>query len=181
MRIKDTTLATIAIAAALLPWGAPARADVLSPAPEDCPRGSRGEDCHGPPRCAPWTCTDDGDCTADMRCQSLELCIDRVNCAGREMIYVDRVVSACGEGSSCTEGTCQTRRVCVASETVEEDASVGNDAGGGDDATPDGDVEVRTWGCGGCRLSGSNRAGGALLLALIPALIIFSLRRRASR
>jgi hypothetical protein len=169
-----TRLISVYLAMAAISLSTTARADVLSPAPEECPRGSEGEECHGPPRCAPLTCTTDSDCGDGLRCQSLDLCINRVNCSGRAMIDVDAVLSVCGEGTACTEGSCQTMQVCATGGVIEEDASADADA-----LDTDGGVQVRTWGCGGCRLAGTERAGGALLLALIPALIL--LRRRLRR
>jgi hypothetical protein len=105
------------------------------------------------------------------------------------------------DGGGCGEGTCRTIKVCATGSTG-EDADVRSDAdtpGDADtprhdadtprhdadtprhDATPHQDAAPDdggdSSGCG-CRLASPRGASGALLLALLPALVVLGLRRR---
>jgi hypothetical protein len=143
------------IAIALVVAASPARADVVSPPPEQCPAGSEGIDCHGRPTCRIRRCNENTDCGDGEACQRRNLCVTVQNCGGEsgEPRY-DHVTGECRDGS-CAEGDCNRRAsVCV----------------------PD----PNRSGCG-CITTGTPAkapAGGLLLITIIAGLVI---RDRASR
>lgn len=164
MKIGDSIslrwLVVVLLHAAISFFGVEARADAIDPPREDCPEGSRGESCHGGPYCAPASaCVDDSSCAEGETCQELDLCIGRIDCAGGwtpgEHFWEDTVTGTCS-GGSCSSGSCETRRVCV-----------------------EGEDSLRA-GCR-CQNASSLRAGGALLIALVPALMMLGFRRGRRR
>jgi len=59
-----------------------ARADVVGPAPEDCPSGSFGDSCHAGQFCRPSTCENDGACESGETCQEVKVCVGGIQCGG---------------------------------------------------------------------------------------------------
>ena len=105
-----------AIALGLLLSCGVARADVVSPPPEDCADGSTGSTCHWGPHCVPLTCEDDSSCDgAGLTCRNVQLCIEEIDCGGGwgGHHYVDAAFGSCADGARCTRGTCQGIRVCA--------------------------------------------------------------------
>ncbi len=127
-----------------------ARADAVSPPPEDCMAGTTGDTCHGGIFCRPRDCTDGSQCDFGEVCEDRELCVGQIDCTGgwdpeAGPFYSDTVEGSCAGGAACTSGTCQTVKVCVPPAT----SSGGGTASGGSSG---GATEVDQ-GCG-CRLVG---------------------------
>jgi MYXO-CTERM domain-containing protein len=104
-----------ALGAALLA-PAPARADVVSPPPKNCPNGTDPETCHGPPHCAPHLCASDADCKGAGVCKSASFCVSSINCGGgwHPSQPVQSVSGVCT--GTCPSGeTCSTLKVCMGS------------------------------------------------------------------
>ncbi len=146
-------------------WTTHVSADAVGPPPSSCPDGSRGESCHGGDFCSPERCSDEIDCDGDEYCDTVRLCIDRIDCASGwtppgEHYWNDTVEGHCAGGESeCSTGSCQMVRVCISDW--------------------DADFTGR-YGCG-CRVAGPSALGGAALVALaIAATAALALRRSRS-
>jgi hypothetical protein len=165
---RGTAAAALAVLVCVA-WSRGARADVLSPPPDDCVVGSEGVDCHGPPRCAPLSCAGNGDCDDGWSCQLIDLCIEYDNCNGGwgEPNSVPNVTSSCAGGAACASGTCTPSSVCA--------PGGGPDDAGADAAVDGGDeTEVERWGC-------ACRAGAAPSTALPSVLLVALLGAAVSR
>ncbi|UJR85243.1 hypothetical protein [Sandaracinus amylolyticus] len=140
-----------------------ARADVVDPEPERCPRGSTPATAHSGPFCrADDTCASDAECSTGQRCVAIAQCLETRGCGGRtdfedaEPCTLTHVSGECeSAGGSCgDEGTCTERRVC---------AGEAERPGGG--------------GCS-CAAPGRARAGTGLVLAIATLATMFLARRR---
>ena len=155
--------ATVAAVATLL-CAPTARADVVSPAPNNCPSWTSPGTCHGGPHCRIKQCVDSSTCGSGEACQEHKVCVLKIDCSGHNPTpsWVSTAKGTCGAGGSCDQGgTCSTVKICVAKGTLD-------DSDGG--PTP-------PRGCS-CRLedgAGQAPAWGLLVLALAL------LRRQASR
>lgn len=147
-----------------------AHADAISPPPTTCVDGSMGVLCHGPPRCAPATCTTDVDCSAGHVCRPQPLCIETISCGGITTTMDPNVLGTCLTGHCAAGGTCMTQLVCVTSSSPIDDV-----------ATPDGTAidspaidAGRVVAAGACcsTPNGGGRTGGLIAtfgLALVTA------------
>jgi len=158
-----SVVATVAALAALL-CAPTAEADVVNPAPNNCPSWTSPDTCHAGPYCSIKECLDNSTCGAGEACQEHKVCVLRLDCSGRSPtpFWVNSAKGVCGAGGSCHQGgTCSTVKICLAQGTLD-------DSDGG--STP-------PRGCS-CRMgdgAGQAPAWGLLVLALAL------LRRRASR
>ncbi|AKF11613.1 hypothetical protein [Sandaracinus amylolyticus] len=140
-----------------------ARADVVDPEPERCPRGSTPSTAHSGPYCAPRTCLTDVHCGENARCMELAQCVENRACGGlrppdAELCVMTHVAGACDElGTACAdEARCIVHRVCVGDD---ED---GRPGGGG---------------CS-CAVPGRARASAGLGLVITALASMFLARRR---
>jgi len=97
----------------------PARADVVGPAPEDCPSGWSGTANHNGGWCVPRTC-DEQACELGTTCETVRRCVveeDRPcagHAAGAPCTLVHReAFGPCETDTDCDQGTCVTGRYCV--------------------------------------------------------------------
>ena len=159
-----------ALAAALVAV-APARADVVSPPPTNCPGGTDPETCHGPPYCAPHLCVADADCKGAGVCKSASFCVSSIHCSGGWGGPHPPVQSVSGVCSgTCADGaTCSTLKVCMSS-TPTRPAPSSPSAASSSGAKASG---------GSCNVAGSPGGEGAWLAALAAAAA--ALRRRRTR
>ncbi len=170
-----------------------ARADIVFPAPTDCPPGSVGATHHGGPHCAADLCADEpGRCAASGgNCQEHGLCTEQRQGASRGGPFTyAAVVGVCDPGGNCAQGKCEKLKVCVpaagegepaggAGAPAEDEApakpadeapakpadeSAGEPSGEGDSP--------------GCHLGGGTRGvAGALWLALVAVAGVAARRR----
>lgn len=163
------------VAAALLA-SAPASADVLSEPPQNCPEGSLGQPCHGPPRCAPLPCTSDADCKGGGTCKEKQLCTEQINCSGGwiDAPTVTHVASTCDAAGACPlGGTCTKTLVCVGGSAA---STTGSGAGAGSGDGGDDDIAVK--GCA-CTAVGDHAAPWlGLAMVAVGAGIAAARRRR---
>ncbi|MDI1483653.1 MYXO-CTERM sorting domain-containing protein [Polyangium sp. y55x31] len=169
--------------ATVLLASAPASADVLSEPPQNCPEGSLGQLCHGPPRCAPLPCTSDADCQGGGTCKVKELCIEDINCSGGwiDAPPVTHVAGTCDATGACPMGgTCKKTLVCVGGSISPTSGSgagtgAGSGAGAGDGG---GDDDIAVKGCA-CSAVGDHAAPWlGLAMVAVGAGIAVARRRR---
>jgi hypothetical protein len=193
MRVQ--LLASIVLGSLLL--SSAALADVVEPAPTDCPAGSIGSVSHYGPYCAPNDCSGTAaTCESGTACTSQPLCIEILWDSGVATSPAGkRVLGSCTPGGTCLMGTCGTWSVCMPSAGAGGASAVGgssskagasgrggSSAASGESSTSNGgeDTGSDSSGCS-CRVhpAGSFGAGAALVLGFLA----FSLRhtRRANR
>ena len=132
---------------------APAYADVVDSAPDDCVEGTTPDTCHGGPHCVPNRCTSDAECDGDFVCEEREYCVGVINCAGmlgpgEDPSDYDRDVIEGECGGECS-GACNVIRLCVP-------------------PLPSGE------GGGGCSTGGTSTGSALFLLAL--GIVLYSKR-----
>ena len=154
----------VATAFVLALCGADARADVIMPAPDDCPEGTEGSSSHCGPKCVRVACDLNEACGDDATCGELSLCVEARSCWTNGGQYEDTtIVGTCSEGSPCAAGTCEAVTTCIPT-----------DAPGTDE------TQVIEQGCG-CSAPGRSPHGAVLLAAGLVALGAAATRTRRPR
>jgi hypothetical protein len=186
-------------------WPLAASADVLSPPPPSCPRGSIPMACHGAPTCTADACVDDADCAPSQHCAVLQLCVQEHCCSGRacgdpgapRFTHVD---GPCGStGCADSSSTCMPVSVCVPDEdagggdvdsgAADEDsgaAEMDSGAAGTDSGSAAIDARVDTdsgsggpsTGGGCCTVIGARRSAAAALAIAVALALTIGRRRR---
>lgn len=106
----------VILAAGLIGTTMAARADVVFPAPTDCPPGSFGDTHHGGPHCSADLCTEEpARCAANgATCQDHGLCTEQRQGASRGGPFTFTVVvGVCDPEGKCAQGKCEKLKVCV--------------------------------------------------------------------
>ncbi len=181
----------IVLVVGMLGWATTARADVVFPAPTDCPPGSVGDTHHGGPHCAADLCAEEpGRCAATgATCQEHGLCTQQQQGASRGGPFTFKVVlGVCDPEGNCAQGACEKLKVCVpaaggpgageAAEEVEEVEAPTQEAVEAPTAAPEVTEAVDEVERKGCQLdaAGSVGVGSSMLIAL--ALVGIIRRRR---
>jgi hypothetical protein len=179
---EETMSNTTRLAAILFTFtlcvAATGRADVIFPAPTDCPPGSVGDSHHGGPHCAADLCTDDpARCAAGgAACQEHGLCTDEQQGASRGGPFTFKVVvGTCDPEGQCAKGKCEKLKVCVPPtepKAVELPAEPVTPAG---DETTGTEEEVERPGCH-LGQTGGDKTGIVVLMVLVAGGLF--LRRR---
>ena len=170
---------SLLFAAAALLFVSPAFADAVSDPPADCPEGSVGEFCHGPPQCSPLLCTTDADCEGGGTCVEKQLCIQEIGCSGGWFgdgapPLEQNVTATCDAAGACPlGGTCTPTKVCVGGSGAGSGSGAGAGSGAGGDGGGD-DVVVK-----GCACSAvGNKAAPWVGLAMFAAGVGIAAARR---
>jgi hypothetical protein len=171
-------------------------ADMVEPAPTDCPLGTRATISHAGPHCAPASCDQAHQCPKGETCAVERLCVverNFVNMTGRGTVMA--VKGPC-QNDQCVEGTCRSERVCTsphaaggtppATKPTDGGAAQAVQATGGRRA-PGQKFEDRPVDNGpnrtpsGCSARGWMGAVYGVILASLVGVIAVLLRRRASQ
>jgi hypothetical protein len=127
--------------------------------PPSCPAGSMNAFCHGPPTCAPRTCTASSSCSPGEVCMPVALCTSTNVCGGGlgPSTSLTNVYGACDASGACAMGSCSTMSVCMAGSATDG----GTSDGGG--VAP---MHAAYCGCRAGTHGGTTLAIGGLLIAL---------------
>ena len=169
-----------------------AQADVVPPAPEDCPPGSVGSTDHYGPHCRPSICRSDEDCKDGQRCRELALCVfEKTYEHWRGNTHRREVRGSCAQGEACPEeSSCETAKRCVPAGDVPPEPSASSPASPASPPpsasslasppttpSPKGAAGPSTR-CGACVLVGAGGPAGHAAWAIAIASLALVARRR---